>query len=106
MKNNTATTAQNSDSLLHDLRTLVSEAEQMMGSGAGEHSDETVGALRARFDAAQERFSEIYSGAKKKVVAGAKYTDTAIRANPYQSLAIAAGVGLLVGVLVGRRNQS
>jgi ElaB/YqjD/DUF883 family membrane-anchored ribosome-binding protein len=61
--------------------------------------------LRTRFDAAQERFTDIYEGAKKKVVAGAKCTDAAIRANPYQSLAIAAGVGLLVGVLLGRRSK-
>jgi len=43
--------------------------------------------------------------AKKKVVAGAKYTDSTIRENPYRALAIAAGVGLLVGVLLGRRSQ-
>src|SRR4051812_1152204 len=83
MKNNTATSAQNPETLLNDLRTLVSEAEQMMGGAAGEHSEEAVGAMRARFEAAQERFADLYAGAKKKVVAGAKYTDTAIRANPY-----------------------
>ena len=48
---------------------------------------------------------ELYDGAKKKVVAGAKYTDTAIRENPYQALAIALGVGVLIGVLVGRRTK-
>ncbi len=47
----------------------------------------------------------MYEGAKQRVVAGAKSTDQAIRANPYQSLAIAAGVGLLVGVLLGRRSN-
>ena len=35
----------------------------------------------------------------------AQCTDQAIRANPYQSLAIAAGVGILVGVLIGRRSK-
>ena len=37
--------------------------------------------------------------------AGAKYTDETIRENPYQSMAVAAGLGLLVGVLIGRRSK-
>ncbi len=80
-------------------------AEKMMGDSFSEHTEEAAGALRARFDAAHERLSELCSCAKQKVVAGAKCTDQAIRANPYQSLAIAAGVGVLVGVLVGRRTK-
>jgi ElaB/YqjD/DUF883 family membrane-anchored ribosome-binding protein len=91
--------------LLTELQALVSEAETMMSDSISEHSAEALANLRARFEAAQERFSEIYEGARKKVVAGAKYTDAAIRENPYQSLAIALGVGLLLGVLVGRRNK-
>jgi ElaB/YqjD/DUF883 family membrane-anchored ribosome-binding protein len=61
--------------------------------------------LRSRFAAAQERCADAYAGARKKVIAGAKYTDETIRANPYQSLAIAAGLGLLIGVLLGRRSK-
>ncbi len=105
MKNNTEATAHSPEDLLNDLRALVTEAEKMMGSSVTEHSSDAVGALRARFDAAQERLGELYAGARQKVVAGAKCTDAAIRANPYQALAIAAGVGLLVGVLVGRRTK-
>lgn len=88
-----------------ELRALVSDAEKMMGDSITEHSEDAISALRTRFDAAQERMGELYEGARKKVVAGAKYTDEAIRANPYQSLAIAAGVGLLIGVLLGRRTK-
>lgn len=104
MKNNQST-AQTPKELLNDLHTLVAEAEKMMGDSLSEHTADAVSALRTRFDAAQERMSEVYAGARQKVVAGAKCTDAAIRANPYQSLAIAAGVGLLVGVLLGRRSQ-
>jgi len=104
MKNNKAT-SHTPKELLHDLQALVVEAETMLTDSASEHSGEAVDSLRARFTDAQERFSEIYEGAKKKVVAGAKCTDETIRANPYQSIAIAAGVGLLIGVLVGRRSK-
>jgi len=104
MKNNKST-AQTPKDLLNDLRTLVSEAETMMSQSVGEHTDEAMATLRERFEAAQERLADLYDGARKKVVAGAKYTDETIRANPYQSIAIAAGVGLLVGVLLGRRSN-
>lgn len=104
MKNNQAT-AHTPKELLHEMQALVGEAQTMMADSLSEHSAEAIDNLRARFGAAQERFAEVYAGAKKKVVAGARYTDTTIRANPYQSLAIALGVGVLVGVLVGRRSK-
>jgi len=98
-------TAHTPKELLNDLQALVVEAEAMMGNSVSEHSSEAVENLRTRFSAAQERLGELYEGAKKRVVAGARCTDESIRANPYQSIAIAAGVGLLVGVLVGRRSK-
>lgn len=105
MKNNNEPSAQTSNELLNDLHALVNEAEKMTGDSLSEHSTAAISALRTRFESAQERLGELYTGTKKRVVAGAKCTDEAIRANPYQSLAIAAGVGLLVGVLVGRRSK-
>lgn len=102
---NSENTAQSPQDLLNDLRALVTEAEKMMGSSLSEHSSDAISALRARFDAAQQRLGELYAGARQKVVAGAKCTDEAIRANPYQAIAIAAGVGILVGLLIGRRTK-
>jgi len=87
--------------LLAELQALVSEAETMIAGSFTEHSDEAICNFRERFSAAQERFNDIYEGTKKKVVAGAKYTDKTIRENPYQSLAVALGVGALLGGLVG-----
>jgi ElaB/YqjD/DUF883 family membrane-anchored ribosome-binding protein len=104
MKNNQET-AQTPKDLLNDLHALVAEAEKMMGESISEHTVDAVNSLRARYAVAQERMGAQYAGARTKVIAGAKCTDTAIRENPYQSIAIAAGVGLLVGVLLGRRGQ-
>jgi len=106
MKQTSDTPAQTPKELLNDLRTLVAEAEKMMGDSISEHTADVVSALRARFDIAHERLSELYTGVRKKVTAGARCTDEAIRANPYQSLVIAAGIGFLAGVLLGRRSKS
>jgi ElaB/YqjD/DUF883 family membrane-anchored ribosome-binding protein len=104
MKNNQDTASTPKD-LLNDLHALVAEAEKMMEGSVQEHTADAVSSLRSRYDAAQERMGVLYAGARKRVIAGAQCTDTAIRENPYQSIAIAAGVGLLIGVLLGRRNQ-
>jgi len=105
MKTNNDSPAQTPKELLNELQTLVIEAEKMMGASLTEHTEDAMSALRTRFDTAQERLGVMYEGAKQRVVAGAKCTDQTIRANPYQSLAIAAGVGLLMGVLLGRRSK-
>ena len=105
MKNNQSDSAITADALLNDLRTLVAEAEKLLAEPADGTGEDVGPAMRARFDAAQERFTDLYSSARKQVIAGGKYADKAIRENPYPSLAIAAGVGLLVGVLIGRRSN-
>jgi ElaB/YqjD/DUF883 family membrane-anchored ribosome-binding protein len=104
MKNNKATTHTPKE-LLGELQALVGEAEKMMADSLSEHTAEAIEKLKERFGAAQERFSDMYDSTKKKVVAGAKSTDSTIRENPYQSLAIALGVGVVLGVLVGRRGK-
>jgi ElaB/YqjD/DUF883 family membrane-anchored ribosome-binding protein len=91
--------------LLAELKTLVAEAETMMADSLSEHTAEAIGNLRDRFNAAQERFTDMYDRTKKKVVAGAKYTDSTIRENPYQAIAVALGVGVLLGLVVGRRGK-
>lgn len=108
MKTETDRTTQRPEDVLNDLRALVTEAERLLGQApqGACNCDATLAALRERFEAAQERLGELYAGAKRKVVAGAKYTDETIRDNPYQSMAIALGIGLVAGVLIGRRSNA
>jgi ElaB/YqjD/DUF883 family membrane-anchored ribosome-binding protein len=91
--------------LLNDLHALVADAEAMTADSLSEHSGDALHKLQARFAAAQERFSGLYREAKMKIVAGATYTDERIRSHPYEAIAIAGGIGLLVGVLLGRRGK-
>ena len=91
--------------LFTEMQALVAEAQAMMADAVSEQTSDGIEALRERFASVQRSFADAYGQARKRVVAGAKYTDATIRANPYQALAIAAGVGLLIGVLVGRRTK-
>jgi ElaB/YqjD/DUF883 family membrane-anchored ribosome-binding protein len=108
MKTETDKTLQTPDEVLNELRSLVAEAEKILGQGPSEGSEHRDDARRTARTAggAQERVAQAYARAKRKVVDGAKYADETIRENPYQSIAVAMGVGLLAGVLLGRRWNS
>jgi ElaB/YqjD/DUF883 family membrane-anchored ribosome-binding protein len=106
MKSKTDKTAQTPEAILNELRSLVSEAEKILGQSAGGDCEATMAALRERFADAQKRLFAFYDVARRKVVAGTKYTDELIHENPYQSLAIALGIGLVAGALLGRRHSS
>jgi ElaB/YqjD/DUF883 family membrane-anchored ribosome-binding protein len=104
MKNNKET-AYTAKELATELKSLLAEAEAMISSSGSDHNPEAVGSLHSRFVEAQERLSDAYDGARERVIAGAKSVDAAIRENPYQTMAVALGVGVLVGVLIGRRTK-
>lgn len=91
--------------LLNDLRSLVSDTQTMATESLSEHTAEALDALRERYDAAQERFAELYEVAKKRAVEGAQQADATIRKHPYESLAIALGVGVVIGALISRRSR-
>ena len=105
MKTETNRLPQTPEDVLHELRSLVSEAERILGQvpAAGCSCDATLDSLRERLQAAQQRLGAAYEETRRKVVAGARGADETIRDHPYQSIAIALGVGLLVGALIGRR---
>jgi ElaB/YqjD/DUF883 family membrane-anchored ribosome-binding protein len=105
MKNRNHQPAQTAQELMVDLRNLVVEAEQMAANSVSEYSQDAFTALRDRYESAQERLSGVYDNAKKKVAAGAHYTDVVVHEKPYHALAIVAGVAVLVGLLVGGRRS-
>jgi ElaB/YqjD/DUF883 family membrane-anchored ribosome-binding protein len=94
-------TAQSPEKLVDNLRDLLSEAEKLVGD-ASEGASAKAEELGSRLESAQERLQEYYDNAREKVVSGAKNADKTIRTHPYESLAIALGVGVLIGALINR----
>lgn len=85
----------------------MAEAEAMIAGPVAEHSQGKMADIKDRLHSARDRLNQVYASARQNVVAGARYTDETIRAYPYQSLGIALGVGVLLGLLIGRgRNSS
>jgi ElaB/YqjD/DUF883 family membrane-anchored ribosome-binding protein len=92
----------NVEKLMTDLKVLTHDAEALMQATAGQ-AGEKVGELRHRLAAALETAKATCQRLEEKAIAGAKAADKTIRAHPYESIGVAFGVGLLIGVLVGRR---
>jgi ElaB/YqjD/DUF883 family membrane-anchored ribosome-binding protein len=87
------------EKLVTDFKTLAHDAEDLLKATAGEVNDEA----RARLSSALETARASLNNVEEKVVAGAKATDKTIRQHPYESIGVAFGVGLLIGVLVTRK---
>lgn len=89
-----------------DLRALSTDAEELLKVTAHDMSDKAKEA-RARVTAALDRARVSCDSLQERTVASAKVAaqkaDTVIRAHPYESIGIAFGIGLLLGVLVNRK---
>jgi ElaB/YqjD/DUF883 family membrane-anchored ribosome-binding protein len=93
---------QSAEKLLQDLKAVVHDGEELIKAGAADLSERGV-AARERLAAALKAARETGRKLEERAVAGAKATDQAIREHPYQSIAIAFGVGILIGVLIKRK---
>ena len=93
---------ESTQNLLHDLRQVVQDGEEVLRAGAGELGEKSS-AARAKLAAALECAKETGRKLQERTVAGAKATDKVIREHPYQFIGLAFGVGLLIGVLANRK---
>ena len=96
---------QTPEELVKQIHDLMDEAEALLVGPATGRMGDRLGEIRSRLKNAQVRLGEIYADARDKVVDGAKHADKAIRSHPYESLAIALGVGVLLGVCIRRGNS-
>jgi ElaB/YqjD/DUF883 family membrane-anchored ribosome-binding protein len=92
----------NTDRLVSDLKTVTKDAEELLKTVSGEKGNGSQ-ELRMRLSSAIDSAKATYRRMEEKAVAGAKATDKVIRDHPYESLGVAFGLGLLVGVLVTRK---
>ena len=88
----------------NDMGTLAEDARTLVAATADVAGDK-VAEARKRFAAALESGKELIGRAREKAVERAKAADQVVRENPYQTIAIAFGVGAVIGFLLGRRNR-
>ncbi|HZO84489.1 MAG TPA: DUF883 family protein [Verrucomicrobiae bacterium] len=89
------------DKLIKDLRLVAQDAEDLIRATAGEVNEKTKQA-RARLVQTLEKAKETAQELQVKVGEKAKVADEVIREHPYESMGVAFGLGLLLGVIVNR----
>lgn len=90
------------EKLLRDLNTVVHDGEELLKAGAHELGERGL-AARERLAAALEVAKATRRRLQERAVASAKATDRIVHEYPYQSIGIAFGVGMLLGIILNRR---
>ncbi len=93
------------EKLMQDLRVVVADAEELLKATAGQ-AGEKAAAVRERIQenlaAAKVRLAAAEDVVVAKTKAAAHATDEYVHENPWRSVGIAAGVGLIIGMLISR----
>ena len=94
------------EKLLTDFNAVIAEAEQLLKSVASE-GGEKADSLRAKMEenlrAAKSRLKDVEGAVVEKTRAAAHATDDYVHDHPWQAIGVAAGVGVVIGLLLNRR---
>lgn len=94
------------EKLLADFNAVVGDAEQLLKSVASEGGDKAQ-QLRVKVEqnlnVAKARLLEIEGSLEEKAKAAVEVTEGYVQEHPWQTLGIAAALGVLVGLLLNRR---
>lgn len=90
--------------LVEDFNAVIADTEQLLkalaASGAEKGSALRVSAEQ-NLEVARKRLRELQAGAVERSIVAAEATDDYVRANPWQSIGIAAVAAALVGFIMG-----
>lgn len=94
------------EKLMEDLRAVVGDAEELLKATASQ-TGERIAAVRAKAEeslkAAKAGLAEAQAAVVAKTREAALAADEYVRANPWESVGVAAAVGLVIGMLIARR---
>jgi ElaB/YqjD/DUF883 family membrane-anchored ribosome-binding protein len=98
--------ATNKEKLISDLKVVVADADELLRATASQAGDK-LGELRGRIQDHLTHARASLADAQVAVVDKAKQvgraTDDYVHDNPWRSVGVAAGIGFIVGLLIGRR---
>jgi ElaB/YqjD/DUF883 family membrane-anchored ribosome-binding protein len=106
MPETTEVSVKSQEKLVADMKAVIADAEDMLHATA-DQAGEKVAGLRARIQerlqAARVRLAEAEAVLVAKTRAAARATDAYVHENPWKAVGIGAGIGFLVGFILGRR---
>jgi ElaB/YqjD/DUF883 family membrane-anchored ribosome-binding protein len=92
--------------LSDDMKAVLADAEELLKATAGQGGDknhEVRSRIEATLRSAQSWVEEMEDTTVENIKAAATATDHYVHENPWPSIGIAAGVGLVLGWLMGRK---
>jgi ElaB/YqjD/DUF883 family membrane-anchored ribosome-binding protein len=99
----------NSEKLIHDMRAIASDVEALLRATAGSANSaiaEAHSKVEESVRLAKENLAAVSRQASRDVRAAGRAADDYIHDNPWTVISIAAGAGVLLGLLLGRRSRS
>jgi ElaB/YqjD/DUF883 family membrane-anchored ribosome-binding protein len=94
------------EQLATDFREIMNDVESLVSSGAA-RADGEAEALRERIqrrlESARRRAADLQHEAAEHVRRAAGSTDDFVHDHPWQAVGVAAALGVVVGLLIGRR---
>lgn len=94
------------EKLMNDLHQGIADAEEMLKLTASQTSESAAQLrerVRERMVKAKAELVHLQQVTIEKAKAAGHATDVYVHENPWKSIGIAAGVGLVVGLLISRR---
>lgn len=94
------------DKLMGDLRMVIADAEEVLrltADEAGQTAADLRSRVQTRMNQAKADLVHLQEAAVAKAKAAGHAADDFVHDNPWKSIGIAAGIGLVVGLLVSRR---
>lgn len=94
------------DKLMADLRVVISDAEELLRLGAeqtGASAVEWRTRVQERITDARHKLAELQDSAVARAKAAGHAADDYVHEHPWKAIGAAAGIGLIVGLLIGRR---
>jgi len=94
------------DKLISDLRVVVADTEELLratASQAGDKMNDVRARIQDHLADAKVRLAEAEAVIVEHPKAAGHAADDYVHDNPWRAVGIAAGVGVIVGLLIGRR---
>jgi ElaB/YqjD/DUF883 family membrane-anchored ribosome-binding protein len=94
------------DKLMADLRQVISDAEELLRLGAdqtGDRATEWRSRVQERITDARHKLADLQDSAIQRARAAGHAADDYVHDNPWKAVGAAAGIGLIIGLLIGRR---
>ncbi|MHC6226420.1 ElaB/YgaM/YqjD family protein [Pseudomonas sp. X10] len=91
------------DQAFSELQALIEESEKLLNDSASLVGEEAE-TLRAQISLKLSQARDAVNGVRSKAQPVVEATQEYIGDHPWQTVAISAGLGLVVGLLLGRRN--